>query len=323
MRAAMAIMLDGLLDYAGLFPPEKLPMVAAVDGYLKATQSPFSKMLKSFVLPMGDLELFRAAWKSQNPHAQKGGPQPRPESSRPVGLAVLLPQAGDFGEWEKVQSPAADFAARKFGALQPPFFVANVEGALPGADSRCLKSWLDGIDAAFVKPRMYVELPWQDDPEALVRAVAQESVKRDGRIGLKWRTGGLKPELIPSVPELARALTLTAAAKLSFKATAGLHRPLRYFNSGVGALNHGFLQVFIGTMLSHAFQLGAREIEPLLAAESPDAIRFDDEGVHALGRSLPLAELTRLRSEFAISFGCCSFDEPIETLIGSGYLEPS
>ena len=66
----------------------------------------------------------------------------------------------------------------------------------------------------------------------------------------KVRTGGLTPEAIPSSAQLADFLTAAAARKLPFKATAGLHHPVRsmraltYAPDSPRAVMHGFLNVF-------------------------------------------------------------------------------
>ena len=57
-RAIHALM-SGLIDYAGLFPPAKLPMDKAVANYAKYLGSPESWMLGRFILPVSRLEEFR------------------------------------------------------------------------------------------------------------------------------------------------------------------------------------------------------------------------------------------------------------------------
>src|SRR6266852_1266566 len=67
----------------------------------------------------------------------------------------------------------------------------------------------------------------------------------------KVRTGGLTPESIPAAEDLADFLCRTAERRLAFKATAGLHhpvrsdRPLTYAPDAPRGVMHGFVNVFL------------------------------------------------------------------------------
>ena len=63
----------------------------------------------------------------------------------------------------------------------------------------------------------YFELPIDADPAPLA----------GGRGRAKVRTGGLTPEAFPAPADLARFLYRCAKARVPFKATAGLHHPIR------------------------------------------------------------------------------------------------
>ena len=63
----------------------------------------------------------------------------------------------------------------------------------------------------------YFELPLDADPAPLA----------GGRGRAKVRTGGLTPDAFPAAGDLARWISRCAAARVPFKATAGLHHPLR------------------------------------------------------------------------------------------------
>jgi hypothetical protein len=55
----------------------------------------------------------------------------------------------------------------------------------------------------------------------------------------------------------------------------------------------------------------AREV---LEETEPSAFSFTDDAIAWRGVSVALGRITALRSEFAISFGSCSFREPVEEL---------
>src|SRR5262245_27937410 len=77
-----------------------------------------------------------------------------------------------------------------------------------------------------------------------------DEVKR-ARCFAKIRTGGLKPDAIPAIADVAAFIVACADRRLPFKATAGLHHPVRapypltYESNAPRAVMHGFLNVFL------------------------------------------------------------------------------
>lgn len=135
----------------------------------------------------------------------------------------------------------------------------------------------------------------------------------------KLRTGGLTPEAIPSAADLANLLLRAAEMRLPFKATAGLHfpmrslRPLTYAVDSPRAVMHGFLNVFAAAAFAWH---GARRdvVAGVIEETDPAAFAFDDRAMHWHGQSLTTAEIWTARRDFAHSFGSCSFDEPVAGL---------
>ena len=58
----------------------------------------------------------------------------------------------------------------------------------------------------------------------------------------------------------------------------------------------------------------------LLETTSGDAFVVSDSQISFGGLGLTSAEIESVRNEFAISFGSCSFSEPVEDLVGLGWL---
>ena len=69
---ALHALLDGLIDYAGLFPPAKLPMGDAVRNYAAYLRSEHEWMLGRFICPVSRLEEFRGATGDLLPHEGEG-----------------------------------------------------------------------------------------------------------------------------------------------------------------------------------------------------------------------------------------------------------
>ncbi len=148
-----------------------------------------------------------------------------------------------------------------------------------------------------------------------------EEVKRSSNFA-KIRTGGVKPEAIPATADVAAFINACADLKLAFKATAGLHHPIRaeypltYEDNAPRAVMHGFLNVLMASMF--AWQ-GERHIEPILAETDAQAFYFDDHA-HWRNQSIDEKQIKEGRANFMHAIGSCSFDEPVHELQALGLL---
>jgi len=141
----------------------------------------------------------------------------------------------------------------------------------------------------------------------------------------KVRTGGLTPEAIPPSEVLAGFLAEAASRRIAFKATAGLHhpirsrRPLTYAPDSPCATMHGFVNVFAAAAFAW---LGAERDVLLDVLNEGDASAFQFLTGELLWRGLSItaAEIQSARREFAHSFGSCSFEELIADLRTLGWL---
>jgi hypothetical protein len=158
-------------------------------------------------------------------------------------------------------------------------------------------------------PGVYVEI-------ADIRLL--DAIQRHG-LRAKIRTGGITPDAFPAIGNVAEFLRACKAKGVAFKATAGLHHPLRCVkpltyepNAPLGAM-HGFLNVFLAAaLLDH--------VDAILAETDPRAFAFDDDGAEWRGQRVTTEELLAMRRDFATSFGSCSFEEPIGDLKELGWL---
>ena len=138
----------------------------------------------------------------------------------------------------------------------------------------------------------------------------------------KIRTGGLTAEAIPRAEQVAGFIRACAERRLAFKATAGLHHPLRsvqpltYEANAPRAPMHGFLNVFVASAFAWH---DLRDIEPILAETDLKAFRFNEQA-HWRDRSLSVEQIDSARAQFAHAFGSCSFEEPVQDLEALGLL---
>jgi len=150
---------------------------------------------------------------------------------------------------------------------------------------------------------------------ALTNLDQLDAVRAGGNYA-KIRTGGVKPEAIPSPKDVAAFINACAERRLPFKATAGLHHPIRseypltYATDAPRAVMHGFLNVLMAAAFAWH---GERNIEAIVAETDISAFAFDGEAKWR-GLSLSAEQIKDARNNFMHSIGSCSFDEPVHEL---------
>jgi hypothetical protein len=309
--SALNALLTGLVDFAGLFPPASLDMRSAVRAFATYRQGPYARILGAFVVPAGRLDDFARELDAF------GGEDP---SGRAWMVSVIAGEAvdADIGR-------ALGFEPS--GGRGPAVQLASIEVKAESAG--------DVERASASVPRamtMAVEIPLslgRDDRLSVLSAV-----KAAGRIA-KLRTGGVAPDAIPSPGQVAEFIWDCARTGVRFKATAGLHHPLRaeqrltYAPDSPRAMTHGFVNVFLAAVAAwKAVQPGsaANSIEPpaavygILEERDTSAFRLDGGSISWRGVTLAAADIARARGGLARSFGSCSFVEPISDLEALGWL---
>jgi hypothetical protein len=289
---ALAVLVDGLIDYAGLFPPAALAMPAAVAAYARYAIGPDRAMLGRFVVPAARLVEFTAAVDAL-PH---GAPTPR----APWRLSVLASAADapSLTEWSATSGGclAIDTVEAKASTLDEIAALVGVPTGVFGS----------GVT-------VYVELPVREDPSALIAALAPHGLRA------KIRTGGVTPEAFPTPSEVVRFLSACVQAGVPFKATAGLHHPMRgeyaltYEVTAPRGMMYGYLNVFLAAALLWQGKAEA-EVLPLLEEREAHAIVIEPSRLRWRAHQLDIETLTRFRATFAGSFGSCAFDEPVQEL---------
>jgi hypothetical protein len=291
---ALGELLRGLIDYAGLFPPSAHTMSDTTARYASYRRGPDAAALGRLVLPAARL----AEW------AQTAASLPadrRCEGCWQITALVTMPPSHDLrvvAEFNGRDSTRHDLHAR----------VDAVEVKVTSAGEI-------GPIAAELPPGLeafYECAPGPDTP-ALVAEIA--------RVGgaAKIRTGGLVPSAVAAPETVAAFLAGCVAAAVPFKATAGLHHPVRalqaltYEPDSPRAETNGFLNVFVAAVLARARRLDGPALLPIIEETSPDAFVFSDDRLAWRQLSATVEQVREARN-LARSFGSCSFDEPIADL---------
>jgi hypothetical protein len=308
---ALNALLAGLVDYAGLFPPAAEDMTSAVRAYAAYRSGPNARSLGSFVVPAARLDEFERALRA---HGAAG------DDARPWPVSVL---AGEPAEADVERALRLAAPADRSPSAQAVSIEARAESAAA----------VERISAAAPAAlTVAIEIPLalaRDERGAVLSAV-----KAAGRTA-KMRTGGVTPDAIPSARQVAGFIWDCARAGVAFKATAGLHHPVRaeqrltYAADSPRAVMHGFVNVFLAASVAWGL---VRNGDVRTAPEPPaavagilqerDASAFRLEGASIRWRELriPAADIAGARGGLARSFGSCSFVEPLSGLEALGWL---
>jgi hypothetical protein len=155
--------------------------------------------------------------------------------------------------------------------------------------------------------------PWPAYVELTPSGPVEEAVADAAAAGsrIKLRCGG---ERVPSVERVARVVAACRDAGCLFKATAGLHHPIRR------AGEHGFLNLLAAAAFAHARGADVPDLEWLLGEERRDAFVVGSEGLSVHGARLDAGEIAAARERLFTGFGSCSWREPVDDLRGLGIL---
>ena len=287
------------IDYAGLFPPAGLGMSPAVQNYIRYRAGVDAWALGRFVVPatrLAELEKSAADVSAPGEHAR-------------LQLSVLVGPdvSGDLAR-------IAAFQSRQAGLERITVDMIETKAETSSIIQDTMHQ---------VPPRLpvFFELPIEKDPADLLAAVVAASA------GAKVRTGGVTREAFPSTANLARFIRACVQARVPFKATAGLHHALRaeyrltYEENSAEARMFGFINLFLATALARD-GLAEPDIRGILEESSPDAFRLENGAITWRDCRLDQKALERSR-ETMVSFGSCSFTEPITELQSLHWLSAS
>jgi len=151
---------------------------------------------------------------------------------------------------------------------------------------------------------------WMKDYPAVIRILAEFARKNKFPFNLKIRCGGVHASAFPEIMQIASALLACKETNLPFKATAGLHHPLRHYSEEVQNTMHGFVNLFGAAILLHHNKLDAESLAAILADENPASFSWNDSGFRWNNFSVSVAQIQQSRRDFARAFGSCSFTDP-------------
>ena len=285
--SALRPLLSGIVDYAGLFPPAALDMATAVRNYAEYLHDDASWMLGRFVVPVARLdELLRDI---------------RALELEPGDEWLIAALLGTEVEQDLAAIDAFNQEMNGFAR------VDTLEAKFSTPDAIARVASVIGTHFA-----LYVEVPVDPDPKPLIDAIAAAG------INAKVRTGGVTPDAFPPAQHIVRFMRRCAEAHVPFKATAGLHHPIRaehrltYASDAPSGVMYGYLNVFLTAALLS--ELTDAEAVALLEERDVSALEVSRDAIRWRDHELRADQANAARERIASSFGSCSFREPVDDL---------
>lgn len=288
-----------LVDYAGVFPPASLTVGAAVEDYRAARASDAHWMLGRFLIRASQLHELAASATST---------MARGESPWEVGVVFDMAPA-------QAASSASEFHAE----MDPAMVVSAGEAKIADHSPSGIATLFTTV--ASVNPEIvpFLEVDREGGITDQVRSIGEVVATANRTGGAKVRCGGVTVDQFPSPEELGEFIVAAVQAKLPFKATAGLHQPVRHFDSELGVHRHGFVNILLATAAATAGEPQGTVID-ILTESDPSTFRMST----AFGRwkdlTFPGSALRRVRQQRFIGYGSCDFDEPVEALTALGMI---
>jgi hypothetical protein len=292
------LLVDNLIDYAGLFPPAQLSLDDTIENYITYTSSRHSHMLAKLILPENLIEEAYLKLK-----------QIKLPNKIPISLLTnnVSKNLNDFHKYsavfnlENIEEKISD--------------IKDLEKSVSEASSHTNEH--NSLRVFFELDGVLLRDTWEKE---IIQQLEILNKYNSNQIGLKIRCGGVTPDLTPKTERLAEYLKLSANIEIPIKFTAGLHHPLYSYHQSFSGFMHGFLNVYLATFFAYKCKINTSEIIKILEAKSLNDFKFSDKFIRWQSYEIANTDISILREKRVFSFGSCSFDEPIDDLRSLGLL---
>jgi hypothetical protein len=282
---AIDSLLEGLIDYAGLYPPAGLDMRSAVRNYLNYRQGKQAFVLGRFIVDLSRLVELR----------EIAGP-----SLREMRLSVIASTTSDWGSLLPLIEDGIPIETVEV-KVDKAVDVGRIRGGFPAGAP------------------IYFEASATANYSELFDAISSAGARA------KLRLGGIIAEAFPSPQVAASLMAAIAERQIAFKATAGLHHPIRSCHrftcepASLSGMMHGFVNLFCAASLLF-FDGELKDAQRVLEDEDPTAWSFTKEEIGWCNFKWNSEQVQSVRRSFLTSFGSCSFEEPLRDLETLGWL---
>lgn len=300
-----------IIDYAGLFPPANLELLQAFHNFVFYSQSENKWMLNKFIIPAKRLsELASIA------------------DEMTIASLVPLSVLGSGGDtlagfkqnFEHDLLMIKTFLDKYKGSFSIDVFEVRLPIGAAGSDENNLlpdlmnevSNKLEEVIGKTVS--VFFESSLKENYEETIIRMVESAGSINRGCGFKLRTGGVEASAFPAAEVIAFAIMTCTEFGVPMKCTAGLHHPLRHYDVSVSGYMHGFFNVFGAGLMSYTNNFDEEGLLEILNDEDPFEFVFDEEGLLYNETRVTNEEIIEARKNLMISYGSCSFDDPVNDL---------
>ena len=335
MQDSLQKFMNGLIDYAGLFPPAKLPLNEAVAEYISHFKDEKKWILGRFIIPISqlkDLEKFI----------------PKFDDIGTLRLSVLGGQSESDKEFLEQTKKDISIINKYREKHNGKITIEVIETKLPSASpsKEAMSKVVDLLNTNNLEHyHEFPELPYVginyatnedegDWDEKITPTIEMISTLK--KTGIKLRCGGITKEAFPSVEQVAAMIQNCSICQVPLKFTAGLHHPIRHHSSEYDTEMHGFINMFSASALATTFPKPDNEQEKfrmfiliahMIDCQNEEDFEFLEDKMIWKVRDdrdsrfeIKNETIEKSRQNNGISFGSCSFQEPMDDLKQLGWM---
>jgi hypothetical protein len=335
MKESLRTFMNGLIDYAGLFPPADLPLNKAINEYFEQLKSEHSAMLSRFIIPiskLNDLDDFIPLFNSIRPlrlSVLGGGGKTDDEYLSKINQNIA--NINDYREkhGDKIQ---IDVIECKMATNSPT--RSTIQEATTLLNKNGLTHYHEFTELPYVGINYSTNEDESSWDEIIVPTV--ELISEMEGAGVKLRCGGVVKEAFPSIEQVAAMIQTCVLAKSPMKFTAGLHHPIRHFADEYDGFMHGFVNTFSAGIFATTFPKPKNSQEKyrmfillshMIDDQNAENFSFSNDSMSwKVGDDrdttfeIDAEKIENARKKGMISYGSCSFQEPIDDLTQLGWM---
>ena len=335
MKESLRTFMDGLIDYAGLFPPADLPLNEAIDEYISHIKSDDSKMLSRFIIhtsKLNDLDQFISLFADIGPlrlSVLGGGGNNDDEylnniSQNIANISNYREKHGNKIEIDVMECKMATNTPSKI-TMEKTTDLLNKNG---------LTHYHEFAKLPPVGMNYSTEIDDSSWDKEILPTV--ELLSKLENAGIKLRCGGIVKEAFPSVEQIAAMIQTCVIFGIPMKCTAGLHHPIRHFADEYDEFMHGFINTFGAGIFATTFPKPGNSQEKykmfillchMIDDQNAENFRFtNDSMIWKVGDDrdtrfeIDGEKIENARKKGMISYGSCSFQDPIDDLTQLGWM---
>jgi hypothetical protein len=307
---AVKAFFTGLIDYAGLYPPAALGLTEAMMNYRTYGCTADSWILSRFIA--GAAHVLQLSGELLAGFS----------TEKPLSISLVTKDPAQ----DLVSVLAALPATAAVAAVEVPLVLDQAFEVQLASHAGVVQRLADSGHTLDIFYEVPFTEKWDEEFLRFVDRLGTASrAYPEGLLGCKLRCGGLEPHLVPSPERLGRALHACAERSIPVKFTAGLHQPFRHMpqpgeTGSAGVPMHGYWNVYWAALVASLRSVKVDEVVSIVAEMDSCNLSVSDDSITWRGVSLSTEEIQVARSSKVLSFGSCSFDEPIHAARMVGWL---